>query len=119
MRGPNGRRSLKRTVPVGGAVPNPRPGREDARTPPELGAIRPSRTPRRPCSGRLALLNWGMRSPKCATCAKGIRRDVPTFPFCSPRCRAADLHKWLEGSYAIPSFEEPLPGSDARERGES
>ncbi len=23
-------------------------------------------------------------------------------PFCSPRCRDVDLHRWLSGAYAIP-----------------
>jgi hypothetical protein len=27
--------------------------------------------------------------------------DVPTFPFCSERCRWADLDKWLKGQYRI------------------
>ncbi len=53
-----------------------------------------------------------MRSRKCATCGKAIARDVATFPFCSPRCRAADLHRWLEGAYAIPSVETPFPSPD-------
>ncbi len=29
----------------------------------------------------------------------------PFFPFCSERCKLADLHKWLCGEYAI---EQPL-----------
>lgn len=24
-------------------------------------------------------------------------------PFCSPRCRDIDLHRWLSGAYAIPA----------------
>jgi endogenous inhibitor of DNA gyrase (YacG/DUF329 family) len=28
---------------------------------------------------------------------------VKTRPFCSPRCRDVDLHRWLSGSYAIPA----------------
>jgi endogenous inhibitor of DNA gyrase (YacG/DUF329 family) len=24
-----------------------------------------------------------------------------SFPFCSPRCRMADLGRWLDGSYAL------------------
>jgi endogenous inhibitor of DNA gyrase (YacG/DUF329 family) len=28
-------------------------------------------------------------------------------PFCSARCRDADLLGWLDGRYAIPSQEQP------------
>jgi endogenous inhibitor of DNA gyrase (YacG/DUF329 family) len=49
----------------------------------------------------------------CPTCRKqleGTRADVPTLPFCSPRCRAADLGNWLNESYRIgsPVTEEDL-----------
>lgn len=27
-------------------------------------------------------------------------------PFCSPRCRQVDLHRWLTGVYAVPVVEE-------------
>ena len=38
------------------------------------------------------------------------RADYPTLPFCSPRCRAADLGNWLNESYRIgsPVSEEDL-----------
>jgi endogenous inhibitor of DNA gyrase (YacG/DUF329 family) len=40
----------------------------------------------------------------CPICGKPA---VPEHrPFCSPRCRQVDLHKWLTGSYAIPVVEE-------------
>jgi uncharacterized protein len=26
-------------------------------------------------------------------------------PFCSPRCRDVDLHRWLSGSYVVPGSE--------------
>lgn len=58
-----------------------------------------------------------MRARKCATCRKTLPRDAATFPFCSPRCRAADLHQWLEGAYAIPSFETPVPSPDTPREG--
>jgi endogenous inhibitor of DNA gyrase (YacG/DUF329 family) len=55
----------------------------------------------------------------CPTCRKqleGTRADepklpkLPTLPFCSPRCRAADLGNWLNESYRIssPASEEDL-----------
>ncbi|NJR13379.1 MAG: DNA gyrase inhibitor YacG [Phyllobacteriaceae bacterium] len=31
-------------------------------------------------------------------------------PFCSARCHHLDLHRWLNGSYAIPAAEAPEPG---------
>jgi uncharacterized protein len=59
----------------------------------------------------------------CPTCKKtleGTRNQFPTLPFCSPRCRAADLGNWLNESYRIgsPANEEDLdeglpPGVDA------
>jgi uncharacterized protein len=45
-----------------------------------------------------------MKSPDvCPTC-KGRRKpqsDNPTFPFCSARCKLADLGNWLSGRYAL------------------
>ena len=58
-----------------------------------------------------------------ATAAKPPARPCPICgkptapehrPFCSPRCRTVDLHKWLTGSYAIPVVEED--GGDGEER---
>jgi uncharacterized protein len=44
----------------------------------------------------------------CPTCRKELK-DVPADfaprPFCSPRCKLADLSNWLNGSYR---FSEPL-----------
>jgi endogenous inhibitor of DNA gyrase (YacG/DUF329 family) len=36
--------------------------------------------------------------------------EFPTLPFCSARCRAADLGSWLNGTYRIgsPISEEDL-----------
>ncbi len=51
----------------------------------------------------------GLRSEKvaplrprrpCPECGKASQRE--TFPFCSPRCKAIDLNRWLSGAYAIP-----------------
>jgi len=41
----------------------------------------------------------------CPTCKKTIVTEgprSPTLPFCSQRCRAADLGSWLNESYRIP-----------------
>ncbi|MBB6468715.1 hypothetical protein HNQ96_004599 [Aminobacter lissarensis] len=35
----------------------------------------------------------------CPECGKASARD--SYPFCSPRCKAVDLNRWLSGSYAI------------------
>ena len=40
----------------------------------------------------------------CPICGKPV--TVASRPFCSPRCRDVDLHRWLSGSYAIPVVEE-------------
>jgi hypothetical protein len=42
---------------------------------------------------------------KCPRCGREVAynavADVPTFPFCSRRCRLVDLGKWFEGEYRI------------------
>ena len=41
---------------------------------------------------------------KCVICKKpvGSRSVNPSYPFCSPRCRAVDLGKWLGEEYRVP-----------------
>jgi endogenous inhibitor of DNA gyrase (YacG/DUF329 family) len=49
--------------------------------------------------------------PNCPTCGRAtVPERLPTRPFCSERCRTADLGRWLEGSYRIgsPIEEEDL-----------
>jgi endogenous inhibitor of DNA gyrase (YacG/DUF329 family) len=51
--------------------------------------------------------------PICPTCSReleGTRAEIPTLPFCSPRCRAADLGSWLNEGFRIssPVAEEDL-----------
>lgn len=41
---------------------------------------------------------------RCPECRKLSQRE--TYPFCSPRCKALDLNRWLSGSYAIPVIED-------------
>ena len=57
-----------------------------SRTPPPRGAA--EAPPLRPC-------------PICGKPAVAAHR-----PFCSPRCRDVDLHRWLSGAYAIPVVED-------------
>jgi endogenous inhibitor of DNA gyrase (YacG/DUF329 family) len=50
---------------------------------------------------------------KCPTCAHAFEETVEARafrPFCSARCRSADLGKWLDGGYRItaPLSEEDL-----------
>lgn len=52
------------------------------------------------------------RTRTCPTCKK--RFVEPTdeaarraLPFCTPRCKMADLGRWLGGEYALPSEERP------------
>jgi len=40
----------------------------------------------------------------CPECGKPSARE--TYPFCSTRCKAIDLNRWLSGSYAIPATED-------------
>ena len=47
---------------------------------------------------------------KCPTCGRTVDAKAPHLPFCSERCRAADLGNWLNGNYRIsaPISEEDL-----------
>jgi uncharacterized protein len=47
---------------------------------------------------------------RCRTCRAELADGAPTFPFCSERCRLADLGGWLNEKYRI-------VGEDAREDG--
>lgn len=46
----------------------------------------------------------------CPECGKPSARE--TYPFCSPRCKAVDLNRWLSGSYAIPMRDDEQEDSD-------
>jgi len=53
---------------------------------------------------------------KCPTCSRSFEESTdpsPFRPFCSQRCRAADLGRWLDGGYRItaPLSEEDLDQS--------
>jgi endogenous inhibitor of DNA gyrase (YacG/DUF329 family) len=50
---------------------------------------------------------------KCPTCGRALGEEAaaaPHRPFCSERCRLADLGSWLDGAYRIgsPITEEDL-----------
>lgn len=59
-------------------------------------------------------------APKCPSCRRAVllRAENPCFPFCSERCRAIDLGKWLGGEYRIvsKSEDEDEDGDAAPER---
>lgn len=42
-------------------------------------------------------------TPECPSCKRAVqtRPENPFFPFCTERCRAVDLGKWLGGEYRI------------------
>jgi uncharacterized protein len=45
-----------------------------------------------------------MHSYKCATCGREVEYEGPlpsVYPFCSSRCKMADLGKWLREQYTI------------------
>ena len=63
-----------------------------------------------------------MISARCPICKKEIRAaslgDLPSFPFCSDRCRLIDLGRWIDGGYAITGPEgEVKPQMDTEEHG--
>ncbi|MGE0503763.1 MAG: DNA gyrase inhibitor YacG [Rhizobiaceae bacterium] len=47
----------------------------------------------------------------CPECGRPTSRDA--YPFCSARCKAVDLNRWLSGSYVIPVTEsDETPGDE-------
>ncbi len=48
------------------------------------------------------------RCPICGkTFAVAALADLPSFPFCSERCRLIDLGRWIDGVYALPGPPAP------------
>lgn len=43
---------------------------------------------------------------RCPVCSKTYEiasiDDLPSFPFCTERCRMIDLGRWIDGKYVIP-----------------
>jgi uncharacterized protein len=55
---------------------------------------------------------------RCPTCGKAYEiqavTELPTFPFCSGRCRLIDLGRWIDGKYVVPGPDVPAEsGQDA------
>lgn len=49
---------------------------------------------------------------RCRTCGKPVLESNPFFPFCSDRCRLADLNKWFTGTYGV---SRPVQAEDENE----
>ena len=45
----------------------------------------------------------GRTRMKCPICRRPVEFDVTTMPFCSERCKDADLGNWAEEKYRIPA----------------
>jgi endogenous inhibitor of DNA gyrase (YacG/DUF329 family) len=43
----------------------------------------------------------------CPICKKKVKLGDLYFPFCSERCRTADLANWAEEKYVIPGAAQP------------
>jgi uncharacterized protein len=64
-----------------------------------------------------AARNGGAGTP-CVICGKHPQTEKYR-PFCSKRCADVDLHRWLDGVYAIPAKpEEEEDGEDPCSRSE-
>jgi endogenous inhibitor of DNA gyrase (YacG/DUF329 family) len=52
---------------------------------------------------------------KCPICGKSFEiaklDELPSFPFCTDRCRLVDLGRWIDGAYAIPVDSKSEPAN--------
>ncbi len=54
-----------------------------------------------------------IKTIKCPICGRLVPFDDPNMPFCSDRCRMADLANWATDKYVIPGGTvEPVDESD-------
>jgi endogenous inhibitor of DNA gyrase (YacG/DUF329 family) len=55
---------------------------------------------------------------RCPICghAADARPQNKSLPFCSTRCKAIDLGKWLDEKYRVPAPEEPESDPDQQEK---
>jgi endogenous inhibitor of DNA gyrase (YacG/DUF329 family) len=50
---------------------------------------------------------------RCPTCRNFLpNTSLPSFPFCSDRCRLVDLNNWLEGKYTVSRPIDPTDQLD-------
>jgi endogenous inhibitor of DNA gyrase (YacG/DUF329 family) len=56
---------------------------------------------------------------RCPICEKSYKIariiDLPSFPFCSERCRLIDLGRWADGKYVVPGLPAPAQPEATRE----
>ena len=56
---------------------------------------------------------------RCPICEKSYEiaglDDLPSFPFCSERCRLIDLGRWADGTYVIPGRPAPTQPDPTRD----
>ena len=57
---------------------------------------------------------------KCPICGKVLEylslSDCPYFPFCSERCKWADLGNWFDGVYRFADRNGDTPGPEGKSR---
>ena len=62
-----------------------------------------------------------MINVRCPICSKGIQiatiDELPSFPFCSDRCRLIDLGRWADGSYTVPDSKVRQNAGDEKDEG--
>jgi uncharacterized protein len=56
----------------------------------------------------------GTSDATCVYCRR-LPADPAWRPFCSERCKMADLGKWLTGAYSVPAEPLPEPSDDEPE----
>jgi endogenous inhibitor of DNA gyrase (YacG/DUF329 family) len=56
------------------------------------------------------------RASICPTCKRNAKpyAENPAHPFCSSRCKLADLSNWFNESYSLPADDE-RPSDDSSE----
>jgi hypothetical protein len=56
---------------------------------------------------------------RCPICRKSFEvatiDDLPSFPFCSDRCKLVDLGRWIDGAYSIPGPAAPEPAAPEKD----
>jgi endogenous inhibitor of DNA gyrase (YacG/DUF329 family) len=58
-----------------------------------------------------------MKASSCPICKRPreAAEHNPTYPFCGPRCKLADLSNWMSGGYALEA--EPASPEDLESPG--
>lgn len=91
----------------------------ESQTSREVELVGPAAWMSRPGWADVARLSEGTKpapgaARACPTCGKPVPADGASVPFCSERCRMADLGKWLSGSFTV---SRDLTPDDADEAG--